>query len=298
MRVQKIIQSYPDLFDVGNGETITEKEAIEKISAMQCQGNDLQKEAFRIRQTYFAICNLFSLGFRSTAVELAIELIPQAEIAQNYTIAQDLCGQLIAHYYQIGDLETVHLYKSLYDLFTLNIANEHSSMVLFGKAIFNQKKLNVTDFEEIKTLLTLIERNLSLDPLWNRYYYFQFNAFLKSGEDLEQLYLAAIDYFENLHLQHDLFTLPFYDGLINHYLAFNKIEKSEKLMTFLESGSDLWYRYYLLIVRKLIHNNDIRSNDLCIMTMNHPSFTTLPIEQKEEWKQVYKTSVRILLDFK
>lgn len=298
MRVQKIIQAHPDIFNVEQNAVLSEIEAIQKIASMDCHGNELQKENFRIRQTHLAICNLLSLGFRATAVELAIELIPKAEIEQNYKVAQDLCGHLIAHFYQLRDLESVHLYKSLYDLFTLNIANEHSSMLLFGTAIYNHQTVVEVDVEEVKTLITLIEQNLPFDPLWYRYYYFQFNAFLKDGEDLELLYLAAIDYFENLHLNHPSFILPFYNGLIKYYLDKGALEKTENLLSFLEPGSVPWFSYYLLLVKAHLNKGDIKSNDICIVTMNHSKFTDLPVDLKEEWKMAYKASVRLLLDFK
>ena len=298
MRVQKIIQAHPDIFNVDQNADYSEREAIQIIASTDCRGNDLQKSDFRIRQTHAAICNLLSLGFRNAAVDLAIELIPKAELAQNYTVAQDLCCHLIAHFYQVGDLESVHLYRSLYDLFTLNIANEHSSMLLFGKAILNHQTVTLVDVEEVQTLIQLITQNLPFDPLWYRYYYFQFKALLKKGEDLEQLYLATIDYFENLYLRHPHFIIPFYKALIKYYLDHSKIEKAENLISFLESGSVPWFRNNLLFVKALLKQSDIKANDICILTMNHTNFIDLPNDMKEEWKMLYKDSVRLLLDYK
>ena len=297
MRVQKIIQAYPNIFNVEQNADYSEMEAILKVASMDCLGNELQKEDFRIRQTHAAICNLLSLGFRTVAVELAIELIPKAEIAQNYVVAQDLCSHLIAHFYQLGDLDSVHLYRSLYDLFTLNIANEHSSMLLFGTAIHNHQTIKEVDTEEVTTLINLIKQNLPFDPLWYRYYYFQFSSFLKDGTALEQVYLAAFDYFENLHLRHTSFIIPFYEGLLKYYLTANEVEKAENLVSFLEPGSISWFKNYLLLVKALLEKSDIKSNDLCILTMNHPNFIELPGHLKEEWKFVYKASVRVLLDY-
>ena len=164
-------------------------------------------------------------------------------------------------------------------------------MLIFGKTIHNHQTIPKVDVEEVQTLIKLIQQNIPFDPLWYRYYYFQFNSFLKEKEDLEQLYLAAIDYFENLHLNHHSFMLPFYEGLLKYYLANNKLEKAENLVTFLDTGFLPWFRCYLLYVEALLEKGDMQSNDICILTMNHPKFTELPVDLKEAWKVVYKASV-------
>jgi hypothetical protein len=296
MRVQKIIRTHPDLFNLDPNKQYSDHEAIQMIASMDCDGDKNQQKDFSIRQTYSAIRNLLSLGFRTTAVELAIDLIPKAEEAQNYTLAQDLCGQLIAHFYQTKDMESVHRYKSLYAIFTLNITNEYNSMLLFGAAIYNHQKVKHIDADEVNTLIQLIGQNLSADPLWYRYYYYQFQSFLKEDKNLKEVLLKAIEYFENLHLNHEFFLHPFYERLINYYLEHEDLQNAELLLNRIEPGTLPWFKNHLYFVKTLLERNDIKSNDICILIMNHPNFINLSEDLIEEWKAVYKSSVRLLLD--
>jgi len=296
MRVQKIIQANPEIFKTDRHKNYTEIEAILKIASVEGKGSQVQKTDFELRQTHLAICNLMNLGFRTAAVKLAVELITKAELAQRFRIAQDLCEILITHFAQIGDRKSVHTYKVLYDKFTSNISYEHQSMMLYGESIQNYNKEIPADIKEIKILIYSIEQKLPFDSLWYHYYYYQYSSLILYDEDLEQLFIEAITYFQNLHFKHSFFINFFTEGLIKFYVRNGQLNKADPYLRSLEPGSLPWYNSYLLYVDVLLEQNDIRSNDICILTMNHENFVELPAELKEKWKIVYKASVRLLLD--
>ena len=230
MRVLKIIQANPELFNADQKNNQTEQEAIKTIASLSCNGNKIQKLDFEIRQTHTAICNLISLGFRDTAVDIAVKLIPKAEKSQHYKVAQDLCDRLIKHFLHEGNLESVHLYKTLYDKFTDFLFYEHESMMLYGKAIQNYKHLHPVETEEIQTLLKAVKKKLPFDSLWYHYYYYQCKSLLSSGPELEKTYLEAISYFKNLHFHHITFIQYFSNALIKYYEQNNEIEKAKSFI--------------------------------------------------------------------
>ncbi len=297
MRVLKIIQANPEIFDVDQDINYAEIDAIRKIASMECKGNKIQKQGFEIRQTHIAICNLMTLGYVEAAMELTIKLIPKAELTQQYKIAQDLCDILITHFYQIDDLDSVKIYKTLYDKFSSNISFEHESMLLCAKAIHSHRKITPPiNLNEVKILLGAIKKKLPFDSLWYYYYYYQFKSIILKGEDLEKLYHEAIAYFKDLHFNHKSFTIIFSERLIMYYLKNNYFEKAEKYLKLLDVGSISWFKSYLLYANELLKLNDIKSNDICILAMNHPIFIDLPMNLKKEWRIVYKASIRLLLE--
>ena len=92
---------------------------------------------------------------------LAIDLIPTAEKAHSYKIAQDLCGLLINHYYQSEDPSSVRTYKLLYDKISLIVANEHDTMVLYGQVTNNYTIVSTQNKEEVNMLLKNIEKKIA-----------------------------------------------------------------------------------------------------------------------------------------
>lgn len=299
MCVLKIIQADTELFGSDPKKQYSEVEAIRLIASMRCKGNEIQNEVIVLRQTHTAICNLISLGYNEAAVKLAIKLIPKAELAQQFNIAQDLCYKLIAHYYHIEDVKSANIYLSLYGKYTLNMSYEHETMVLCNKTILNYKKLDAKDLVnvgEINVLLEAIEKKLPFDVTMYHYYYYQYKSLTLEGKDLEQLYLDAIAYFKNLHHKHYSFSDEFLGRLIVFYLDINDLEKAERYLNELDSGSTLWFRNYLTYTNTLLNQNDLKSNDVCNVIMNHPFFANLPTELKDKWKVTYKATVNLLLD--
>ncbi len=296
MRVLKIIQANPEIFNTDQQKNYTEIEAIRKIASMESKGDKIQKTDFDIRQRHTAIGNLLSLGFVESAVELAISLIPEAEKAQQFKIAQDLCDTLITHYYYIQDLESASIYKKLYDKFNSNISYQHESLLLCAKAIHNHKKMSSIDHEGVEVLLESIKKKLPYDRLWYHYFYFYFRSMVLDGSDLENLYHKAITYFKNLNFRHQYFIDGFSEGLILHYLKNRDFEKAETHLDLLDEGSVSWFKNHLHYTIVLLEQKDIKSNDICMKTMNHPSFTNQSSDLKEEWRSTYKASVRLLLE--
>jgi len=296
MRVLKIIQANPEIFDTNQSKIQTEQEAIRVLASMRCRGSDIQKEGFQIRQTHNAIKNLISLGYLETAIDLAIGLIPKAQQAEQYGLAQDLCDTLIAFYYTVDDLESVQFYKKLYDKFGSNISFEHETLLLCNKAIYNHKKNPSSDLEEVDILLDTINKILPVDRIWYHYYYFQFKSMILTDVDLENLYQEAISYFKSLHYKHRYFTDLFTEGLISYYIKALDLKKVEEQLKNLTVGSFAWFRSNLGFVNALLDQEDIQSHEVCLEVMNHPHFIDLLTELKEEWKVAYKASVRLLLD--
>lgn len=297
MGVAKIIQKNPEIFKIDKDKNYTEIEAIRKIAAMECLGNEIQKENFAIRQTYTAICNLISLGYRETGIHQAIEILPKAEWFQQYKIAQDLCDRLITHFYQYGDMESVETYKALFDKYTLIISCEHESKLLYGQAIYNYKHILPIDMDGIMKLLEAIKKQLPVDSMWYHYYYYQCKTLMFEGEELEALYLEAINYFESLYLNHTNYISSFTDQLIKHYLENEHLEKAQLLIQKqsdrFEVGTIRWFRNSQSFVNVLLKQNDPKSFEICARIMDHPKYKELPSDKKKEWEVAYDASVKV-----
>ena len=297
MGVQKIIQTNPEVFNVNKNKNYSEPEAIRLVASMECKGNKIQIENFEIRQSYIAICNLISLGFRESAIEQAAELVSRAEWFQQYRIAQDLCDRLITHHYQYGEMESVNKYKALYDHYTLILSCEHESKLLYGQAIYNYQHIVPIDVKTIMSLLEAIKLKLPVDSLWYHYYYYQCKTLMYTGEDLENLYIEAIEYFENLYFSHTIFISIFSDKLIRYYLENDKLEKAlllvRKQTELFEPGTVRWFRNSLSYVNILLKTNNPKSEEVCKTVLGHSKFKELPEDRKTEWEIAYKASIKI-----
>jgi len=241
MRVLKIIQANPEVFNKDQSKSYSEKEAIRILASMDCSGNEVQNEIFDIRQTHSAIFNLMDLGYRNTAVELATKLIPRSEQFHQFKIAQDLCDLLITHFYQEGNPDAIQIYKTLYDKYTLLISGEHLSKILFGKAIQNYKYEVPINKVELTLILNSIQSKLPYDTVWYHYYYYQCKSLMLGNEVLEQTYLDAIAYFEGLYLQHSSFIRFFCEGLVQFYKDKNALDKAEKIIQKIQGLKDSDY---------------------------------------------------------
>ncbi len=294
MGVLKIIRENPEIFNVDLAENYSEIEAMRKIASMECKGHKIQVEYFEIRQRYTAICNLLNLGYRETAIDLSIKLIPKAEWYQQYKVAQDLCDILITHFYKYGNLETVNYYRHLYDRLTLILSCEHESKLLYGQAIYNYKHVLPIDVDELMKLLGRIKEKLPVDSLLYHYYYYQCRTLQYRGKELEKLYIEAIDYFKKTYFIHPIFTSIFYDELVRHYLKNDNLEKAQlliqKQLNLLEPGTIRWFRSSLSYVIALLKLKDEKAKTICDLVFNHPKFQELPNDKKKEWMVVIKAS--------
>ena len=297
MGVAQIVNENAEVFDLVKDKNYTEIEAVREVASLECKGNQIQKENFEIRQTHTAICNLISLGYRETAIQKAIDLIPKAEWYQQYKIAQDLCDRLITHYYQYGDMESVTKFKTLYDKFTNIISCEHEAKLLYGQAVYNYRHILPIDVKSLMKLLEAIKLKLPVDSMWYHYYYYQCKTLLYEGEELEKLYLEAIDYFENLYINHTNYISYFTDELIKHYLENDHLEKAlllvQKQSDKFEAGTIRWFRNSQSFANVLIKLNDPKSLKICERVMEHPKYNELPNDKKKEWDVAYKASIKI-----
>lgn len=226
MRVLKIIQANPEVFNIDPDKNYTEQEAIRVVASMNCPGNDIQKENFEIRQTHTAICNLIDLGFINTSIELATQLISRAEKSQNYKIALDLCDRLIPFFYNERNLSAVNMYKTLYHKYAMILVNEHESKLLFGRTILDNIPFLSIGKNELASLSTAINKKLPFDSLWYHYYQYQCKSLILEDGGQEKNYLEAIHYFEHLPVQHNLFVRIFSNKLIRYYKEKNEFEKA------------------------------------------------------------------------
>jgi hypothetical protein len=296
MRVLKIIQANPTFFKVDQNAKYSDLEAIRVIASLEGREDEVQFSAFDIRQTFTAILNLVDLGYLEEAIELAITLIPKAELAQEYRIAQDLCKTIITYFLLLDDLESVHLYQSLYDKLSVIVYNQYESINLFGRALSILKKNVPSEHLDVENLLNLLEKKISPSNPWYHYYYFQFKSLIMKDEYLERLYIDSIDFFNGHSFNHPFFVHFFTEALILFYLRTNSLEKVNHYLNSLVPGSIFWFRGNLSYAKKLLHQNDIKSIDICHSTMNHPLFSELNLNLKKEWRLVYKRSVSLLPD--
>lgn len=295
--VLDIIYKNPSIFNIDKSKNYREIDAIRLVASHECIGDSVQIENFEIRQSYISICNLISLGFRESAIELATELISRAEWFQQYKIAQDLCDKLITHHYQYGDMESVNKYKTLYDRYALILSCEHESKLLYGQAIYNYQHIVPIDVKALMGLLDAIKLKLPVDSLWYHYYYYQCKTLMYEGKDLENLYIEAIAYFENLYFSHTIFISIFSDKLIRFYLENDKLENAlllvQKQTELFEPGTIRWFRNSLSYVNILLKTNNPLSEEVCKTVLGHPKFKELPEDRKVEWEIANQASIKI-----
>ncbi|MDF1696872.1 MAG: hypothetical protein P1U56_13605 [Saprospiraceae bacterium] len=297
MRVQKIIQSHSSIFNSDPNKTYTESEAILIIASTPPKGSKIQVEETTIRQRHLAICNLLVLGFEEEAVAMAKDLLPQAVSIHLYTIAQELCSQLLQYFSKSQNEVLFDRYQTLYKKYTLAIALEQKSTHLLNQASILYSSNTSSQLQETTKLLASLETKLAVDYSFYHFHYYHIKSMTLWGESLEQLLLQAISYFQGLYYNHSSSSQRFILHIIDYYLEINALEKTESYIRALQKGSLMWHKKYLLLVEVFLEQNDIKSNDICIKTMNHPSYIHLPANLKDQWKAIYKRTVRLLLDF-
>lgn len=296
MRVQKIILANPQVFQFDVSTIHSEMDAIQRIASMSCPEDLHLDVTFKIRQTFLAIYNLLALGFKTLAIDLAIDLVEEAETSHNYKIALDLCDLLIIHYIQIDDPSSIRTYKLLYDKFAQIVSNEHETTLLYWEVIENYSKVAFQGEKEIDSLVNAFLLRKPYDPINAPYYFYRLKAVLLQGKELEDLYLKAIEYFTALFGKHDTFIAFFKQQLIQYYLNHNEFQKADSLLKTIESGSIFWFKTYLVYAKALLKKRDLYVNDICLLIMEHPNYRTLPTDLKEACKSVYKASIRLLLE--
>lgn len=301
MCVKKIIHSYPETFNVDPNTTYSEQDAIRLVASMKCDGSPLQKELVAIRQAHTAIHHLITLGFAEAAVELAEQLMPRAETAHLYKVAQDLCDILIAHYHFIQNKEALSKLKTIRNKFTMIISYEYDFKIIFAEAMHNYQLNIPVDIDDVQNMTDVIEKKLPKDTTRYHFSYFQSKALLLEGDDLVNLLHEAVDYFGRLHFKHYIPLRYFVHQLIKHHVKKDKYYKVtpliENQLKIHGDGSKEWFEEAYLFAKLLLRFDDIGANDLCIKAMNHHRYVDLPSDVKEEWNVIYKETVRKMLRY-
>jgi len=295
MRVSKIIQANPEVFNTNPYKNYSKEEAVELIASMKYHAFGIQKKVFKLRQTYIAVCNLLDLGYRETAVELGIEAIAEAAALHEFGIAQELSAKLTQHFLQIDDEENIKRHKALFEKFSRTVKHHHKSLDLCAQILRNAQKLESVDENEVHALINLMQQYLPYDSIWYHYFYYRCKTLVQAGEEIEKTYKEGIEYFENLHHTHNLPSALLREGLILHYLKHEKMRKAEQQLLNIEKGTIPWFRAHLPYSSHLLAQQDLKSNDVCLLIMNHPNYTNIPKALKQNWKKVYKESVQLLL---
>ena len=160
MEVVKTVQNNPDIFKSQSSDQMGDDEAIDLIVSLQCDPHHPEKQSISIRQTHLAIDNLMDLGYVESAVNLALSCIKEAEQAGLYTIARDLCHQILPLLLFEGRIEEANEVSSLHARFTEVLKRQFEASSLFGEVYHNQS----ISLEELNQL----KQNLSQDSLWHK----------------------------------------------------------------------------------------------------------------------------------
>jgi len=299
MGVLKLIRSYPDVFNVNLCFDYSEHEAIKLIGAAISKGSTLQKETFFVKDAYHAFWRMIDLGFRTTAVELAQKLIPQAAWHQQFAIAQDLCSQMVYHYYLYGNLESAEKFDTMYNKYTSTVACEYQAKKLYSQAIYNHKHNLPIKVEELMQMLDALKEKLQHESLWYQYYYYQCKTLMFEGESLELLLKEAIEYFEQAYYCHTSFISIFTKYLAEFYLSVDQTTMArvliESKLPNVEVGSIPWFRYLMTYTIILIEDNDVINAEIIAnQAITNPKFQELPNDRRIEWDAI-KTRIKEIL---
>lgn len=297
MGVIKIIKDYPSVFSTQLDKNYTREEAIRLIAAALSQGSELQKDISLLRDTYHAVWRLIDFGFRETSVQLAESLVKQAEWYQKYSIAQDICEELEMYYSLFKDREAVEKYANLYLKYKEIRENEYKAKKLYKEIVYCYKRGLHIDTDRIMSILLELEEKLPKDNLCYHHIFFEFKSLILEGEELEELYLEAISYFESLHFRHTTYISVFIRDLIGYYIDSNQPVKAEALIRSKEGnytvGSTPWFRFMMIKCNYLLNQKDKNTLKVVQAVTNHAMFAELPEDTKIEWNVILESSIKI-----
>ena len=297
MCVLKIIYSHPDIFNPEPTKTYSKLDAIKLIALMKNNGYPSQKDMFEYRITYLAICNLNDLGFMKTASDMAKELLTKTTSIHQYKMAQDLCDILFKYYFLQQDLPSADKYLLLYHKYSLSISYDQQCLKLLAEVVKNYLSYNIIDKQKAKTLFNTPIPSEKQGAPWFQFLQYQLKVILNDRVDLRSLLIEAIKYFDQSYPKHKPYSDYFYAILIDYYLETGDILTAEDYLKRLEGGTSIWFKLYFSYAKILLSKKDLRSNDICLEVMNHNKYTHLSFEEKAQWKEIYKMSVRLLLKY-
>jgi len=278
-------------FDINLNKHYSNQEAIKIIGAAISKGSKLQKNTFFIRDCYHAICKMIDLGFRTTAVELAQDLIPRAAWHQQFGIAQDLCGQLLFHFYHFGNRELAEKYDIMYKKYTTTINCEYEVKKLYCVALYNHEHNLPIDAPQLIQMLDSIKEKLEHPSLWYKYYYYQCKYLMYEGEELKNLLEEAIYFFENAYFRHTSFISIFTKNLIEYLIGKDELISAKSLIEAklpkTEIGSIPWFRYTMTYTIVLMENDELPAAEIQLNNaMQHNKYPELPEDRRIEWEAI------------
>jgi len=278
-------------FEIDPNKHYSEHEALRLIGAAISKGSLLQQESFLVRDTYHAIWKMIDLGFRTTAIELAEKLIPQAAYHQQFAIAQDMCSQLAFHFHLYGEFEQAQKYDEMYQKYTITVACDYKARKLYSQAIYNHKRGLPIDTAELMQMLDSIKEKLQHDSLWYQYYYYQCKTLMVEGEQLETLLKEAVSYFEDAYYCHTSFISIFTKYLIEYYQGADQKEAARVLLESklpdYEVGSIPWFRFMMTYSLMLIDESEIQKAEAVSQkARTHSKYLELPKDRRIEWDAI------------
>ncbi len=288
--VIKIIYEYPETFNpVNNNYTL--EEAITLIASCPSRGNEFQKAYFIIIDSYTAFRKLFALGLRKPAVELGKNLLERSVWYQQYEMAALVSKYLCQHYYLFEDKETALMYNEKFKLYRKIEDLESESEMLYNELIYDTTTTGIINKSYILKSLKGIKSKLELDSCIYKYYYYQCNSLITTGEEHKDWCLKAIAYFENLYFMHEGFLNIFRKNLIRYYNNNGDYEASQSFLdhcfktVVLYSRSWFILMFYQIDLRIKIDDFPTASKEMDHV-LKHPKYIAFNEMEKKEWNSL------------
>lgn len=289
MGVINIVKSYPELFGKA-GETIDEEDAWRKIASVQNNGSYIEKISFTVYNQFNAVCNLFHLGLRDEAVELAMEVLKYAEKYQYFAIAQQLYKRLIEDSFLQQDVISVHKYNLLYRKYSDVVELEYQAQLMYGELNYNHNRGLESNEIEIIRGLNQIEEKLPFDSLTYHYYYHSCQLILASENEYEGKLQNAIKYFESLFYNHNSYLSSFVIKLVLHYQKNGNYKEAEVLLSShlkrCKEGSTMWFKYMKTTCLLYLSAGEmIKAKNCSNVVVESEKFQNLSERDRAEWIQ-------------
>ncbi len=285
----KIVKEYPEIFGK-IGDTIEEEDAWRIIASVQGRGSEVEKVSLLAYKKFNAVHNLFQLGLRDEAVNLAREALQFGVKYQVYAVAQQLCRFLVEDSLLGNDITTVLEYDQLYREYTEMIELEYQAKLIYGELIYNQNKGMKVNETDIIKCLGQIEEKLPFDSLTYHYYYHSCIILLAVDGEYERQLLVAIHHFENFYYNHNSYLSSFVIKLVIHYQKEEKYEEAEDLITSqlkrCKAGCTVWFKYMKTACILYLSMGEMKKSKDCIESVfKNNRFQGLPERNKMEWSQ-------------
>lgn len=288
MEVSQVVRDHPEVFGI-HEENHIDSNSVAIIAAAVSKGSDQQKEHFRLRDTYTAVCKLIDLGFRKYAAPLGETLFADLLQAQWYSQAYDLCTNLMMHHYMVGSAESARYYEEFIPKLGAVLEIESKTKINYLRMSSAHRTGQEVDIAATLKLVEDLKEQLPIDSVWYHFYYYKLRAFVCKGPELESLYLEAINYYENLYFDHSSMKGIFVKLLVKHYRSADDYDTAmvvvgQQLKATAE-GSTPWYRFMMLTVE--LHRDLLQYNAAILAAdtaMNHATYSAQPADRHVEWE--------------